>query len=225
MPTRKSKPAPSRRRKAAANANAENNGKRRRRSPEEVERARSELRRGLKRAQEELEQHLAQIRDDERQKLQQDIKRLRDTQREKLERVVAPMAPIRWNDIDALLFDRHSRRFAHNAAPIAVRPAASAASASMPHDDEDPGLSPLDLRTLLGVSKNTLNAYARKAGVRTPGKGERNHRYPLADAVRILEQFKTYFPNSVIKDKAAAAMENPAAALENLRKQSPRKAQ
>lgn len=38
-----------------------------------------------------------------------------------------------------------------------------------------------------GISNSTLNSYAKKAGVKTPGRGKRNHRYSLAEVKSILD--------------------------------------
>lgn len=54
------------------------------------------------------------------------------------------------------------------------------------------------VRNKLVVSNTTLNTYAKKAGVKTPGRGKRNHRYTHDDVCKIL--------NSMIKFSSDQAM-------------------
>lgn len=49
------------------------------------------------------------------------------------------------------------------------------------------GFTPFELRQRLDVSDDTLANYAKEAGVATPGRGQREHRYSQDDAIRICE--------------------------------------
>jgi hypothetical protein len=57
-------------------------------------------------------------------------------------------------------------------------------SRSVPQDVE-PSFLASQLAGALKVTTETVNKYARKAGVQTPKRGQRNYRYSVQDAVKI----------------------------------------
>ncbi len=72
--------------------------------------------------------------------------------------------------------------------------------AEIPDDDADlsgnaPRFAPQDLADAMGVSVDTLRKYALQANLpehRMPARGQRDFEYPLVDAIRIAEEFKTH---------------------------------
>jgi hypothetical protein len=59
-----------------------------------------------------------------------------------------------------------------------------------------------ELTIQLGVSSRTINAYAKKAGVKTPRHGERNHRYSDDDRRKIFECYAENGSDAKVKSKA-----------------------
>lgn len=57
------------------------------------------------------------------------------------------------------------------------------------------------------ISRGTLIKYAKKAGVPTPRRGQRNWKYPHADAERIIEMLSREFPNREVRKAFAAELE------------------
>lgn len=51
-----------------------------------------------------------------------------------------------------------------------------------------PGFTVMSLRSMTGLGNTAINSYAKKAGVKTPGRGQRNFQYPRQDVYRILQQ-------------------------------------
>jgi len=49
------------------------------------------------------------------------------------------------------------------------------------------GFTVASLRQMTGLENTALNKYAKKAGVKTPGRGQKNHKYSSADVRAILE--------------------------------------
>lgn len=69
-----------------------------------------------------------------------------------------------------------------------------------------------DLLDMTGVSSGTLNTYAKKAGVVTPGRGGHNHRYAAEDVLAILRTIISSASNRAIRKRcqeALARLENP----------------
>lgn len=64
------------------------------------------------------------------------------------------------------------------------------------------GFSPKELRGRLDVSPESLNRYARKAKVQTPGIGRVGHRYSVIEAIQICETAIRVSPVEVIKKRA-----------------------
>jgi hypothetical protein len=59
-----------------------------------------------------------------------------------------------------------------------------------------------ELREALHISDTTLNSYAKAAGVTTPGKGHRDHRYSTEDASKICEHITSNVSTTGIVDPA-----------------------
>ena len=75
--------------------------------------------------------------------------------------------------------------------------------------DTEPGVTytPSEVRNLVGVSDTTLNHYAKKAGVPTPGHGKRNHRYTAEEAEKIVGEMAKSTSEGAMKKKALEALE------------------
>jgi hypothetical protein len=64
------------------------------------------------------------------------------------------------------------------------------------------------LRELTGLHNTALNSYAKLAEVRTPGRGQRNFCYSLADVRRILETIITRSSEKNIRARCRTALKN-----------------
>ncbi len=67
------------------------------------------------------------------------------------------------------------------------------------------------LLNILDIGNTTLNTYAKKAGVRTPGRGKKNHKYSHQDVVRICNKIVEESSNKEMNSRA----ENLLSELEN----------
>ena len=63
-----------------------------------------------------------------------------------------------------------------------------------------------ELCDLAGVSNSTLRKYAKEVGVETPGQGQRDHKYNISEAWRILEHMATQGRSATLKQSAKAAL-------------------
>jgi hypothetical protein len=72
---------------------------------------------------------------------------------------------------------------------LQIQPTAMPAPVNPPSTSTNPGTtySVATVLEMAGVSDTTLNQYAKRARVKTPGRGKRNHRY-TADEVRLILQ-------------------------------------
>jgi len=63
------------------------------------------------------------------------------------------------------------------------------------------------LVNLTDADSRTLNRYAKRAGVKTPGPGKRNHTYTLDEARQILEAMAQYCTQQTMRGKAERALQ------------------
>jgi hypothetical protein len=71
-----------------------------------------------------------------------------------------------------------------------------------PTESKGDGYLPVVLRGMLQVSANTLNDYARAAGVTIPKVGKRNHRYTDDEAFKIADSMAKRSTSSVDRERA-----------------------
>ncbi len=70
------------------------------------------------------------------------------------------------------------------------------------------GYLPGELSEMFDISSDTLRTYAKAAGVKTPGRGAKNHRYSRSEAHRIALQIANGTTNSDMRARCLKAAEN-----------------
>lgn len=80
--------------------------------------------------------------------------------------------------------------------------------AAAPPNKQDAGYTVRWLCDQLGISSDTLNRYAKMAGVPTPPRGKRNHRFTLPQAVQIVKHIVDNSSESRVLVKAKALVDN-----------------
>ena len=64
------------------------------------------------------------------------------------------------------------------------------------------------LRDMTGLANKALNAYAKRAGVRTPRRGERNFRYAAGEVRTILETIIAATSECTVRDRCRTELRN-----------------
>ena len=65
-----------------------------------------------------------------------------------------------------------------------------------------------DLKQLTGLVSQTLNKYAKAAGVQTPSRGQKNYRFPAVHVQKLLEQIIQDTTEQSLKEKCRTALQN-----------------
>jgi hypothetical protein len=80
-------------------------------------------------------------------------------------------------------------------------------SANAPTSTKPPKTcTPADVLNMTGVSATTLNEYAKRAKVKTPGRGQRNYRYSADDVRAILQAIIDKTSDSAMKQRCLNAI-------------------
>lgn len=84
----------------------------------------------------------------------------------------------------------------------------SGAKQASPPATAGTGHTPSALASALGFNSTaTVNAYAKKVGITTPRRGQRNFIYPSADVVELCRYMSTAYPDQKIRTKAKQLLE------------------
>lgn len=73
-------------------------------------------------------------------------------------------------------------------------------------DGQRPSYSMADLREKTGFSSSSIRMYGQRAGVQWPGKGRKNHRFSLDEALAILREIQARAGDKRIKEKCRVAI-------------------